>query len=162
MAEHRVRNCTPLSREWRTHAGAHQCALDVVGLWAGHSSVGQGLVKSGVTPGCLEIASLVACDQAKDPGENNGSQDGDEDGIDHASLTREAYGPHEEAADDGSDDADDDIHEGAVAATLHELAGDEAGDESDDDPPEDAEHAKSPFGTGLDGVWLKGQVETGP
>ncbi len=83
-------------------------------------------------------------DQPQQEGQDHCAENGDDDCVDHATLTGKAESPHDEAPDDRAYDTDNDIHDRAIATALHQLAGDPARDETDDDPPDD-KHARTPF-----------------
>src|SRR6185312_2957296 len=90
--------------------------------------------------GCLSAGK-----EANDKGENHSADDGDDDGVDHATLAGKAGGAHDEPANDGPDDADDDVPDCSVAAALHELAGNPTGNKADDDPPKNYHDANLPL-----------------
>lgn len=85
----------------------------------------------------LEVSGFIAGDKAKEQGEDDRSDNGDNDGVNHASLATEADGAHDESADDGSNDADEDVSYRTIATALHDFTGDETRDEAYDNPPDD-------------------------
>src|SRR5579863_8344496 len=72
--------------------------------------------------------------QARDPHENQRTDEGHENGADDSPSRPNAKQSKNPAADDAADDAEENVHQDAVAATLHHLAREPAGDESYDDP----------------------------
>ena len=83
-------------------------------------------------------------DQVDNPCQDYRADYGDDDGVDHATLTGKTKSTHNEATDYRADDADHDVHNGPEAGALHEFSRDPASDETYDKPPEN-KHAFSPF-----------------
>src|SRR5262245_16947426 len=75
---------------------------------------------------------------AINPGEEDGSDHRDDDGVDEAALGPEAHEAHEKSSHQRSQEADDDVHEGALARAALDPPGQPSRDEPDDDPPDDA------------------------
>src|SRR5690242_8189341 len=70
----------------------------------------------------------------RDPDEEDGTDDRDNDGADKASRVN-AEQAQQPAANYGPDDAEDNIHNRAVTAAFHDLAGSPTCDQADDYPP---------------------------
>src|SRR5579863_7190612 len=87
--------------------------------------------------------SLCFFEQARDPDQENGADDGDDDRANEAAGA-DAEGAQQPSSDHGADDAEDDIHDDAIAAAFHELPRSPTGDQTNHDPPNQVMHCEPP------------------
>src|ERR1700744_4088561 len=84
---------------------------------------------------------LFSSNESEQKCKNYSAENGNDDRVDHSSLTGKSESAHDETTDNRTHNTDDDVHESAITAALHQFACDPAGNQADDDPPKN-EHAK--------------------
>src|SRR6516225_7857112 len=85
-------------------------------------------------------------DQADNQCQDYSADYRDDDGVDHATLSRKTEGSHNESTHYRANDADHDVHNGPVTGATHELPRDPARDETYDYPPENKHVFSPPLG----------------